>query len=113
MSEAKEILVHYDGYRLLLALIPKKVGQGFQKRPIGHHHEPWHHELADAVGGDVFGLDGHIEVDAPGSLKPKVEPFVDALRKVYGTSVRLVDEGEFWSNHPGGEPARTLSGPKP
>ena len=113
MTAPKEILVFYDGARLLLALIPKKVGIGYQKTPIGHHPESWHNDLADAVSADVFGLDGHIEVDARGSLEARVEPFAAALNRVFGYAVRHVDAEEFWANHPRGQAPAVASGPKP
>lgn len=48
----------------LCALIPKKRGRGFLKQPYGHHIDPELEGIRHQLGGvDLFGLDGHLEVD--------------------------------------------------
>lgn len=98
MSETREILLHLQAF-CVLALIPKKRGTGFLKVPAGHHPSAFITELEEAVGNDVWGLDGHLEIHARSVTPEFVARVSSALAKAYGVPVREVGN-EFWEKHP-------------
>lgn len=103
----KHTLVYHEPPRILRALVPRLRGDGYLKRPVGHHHEPWIAVLEDAVRGDVSGLDGHVEVETFGDTTDVLPDFRDALEQVWGFPVRMVDRNEFFERHPvGSDPDR-------
>lgn len=100
MSANKEILVYHDPPRQILALIPKRRGEGFLKVPIGHHASAKIQALEDAAKGDVYGLDGHVEIETSAQTRDILADFSKALEQVFGFPVREVEKSEFWEKHP-------------
>jgi hypothetical protein len=84
-------------------------GEGYLKRPVGHHLGAWISTLEDSVRGDVSGLDGHVEVETFLDTDEVVAEFTRALEEVWGYPVRIVENAEFYDNHPDGlNPERNL-----
>lgn len=98
MTPEREILVYVQD-TAVMALIPKKRGEGFLKVPAGHHATTFISDLEDAVGCDVFGLDGHLEMQVRWATPAFVERVKKALASAYGLPVREVGV-EFWEKHP-------------
>lgn len=84
------------------ALIPKRRGTGFLRVPVGHHPERRITDLEDAIGGNVFGLDGDVDLETHLYWKwdegdKKVS---EALTKCFGFPVRIVENDYFFAKHP-------------
>lgn len=100
MSANKKILIYHDPPRQILALIPKLRGEGFLKVPIGHHASAKIQALEDAAKGDVYGLDGHVEIETSAQTGDILADFSIALEKAFGFPAREVGKTEFWEKHP-------------
>lgn len=78
-------------------LVPKKIGTGFLKVPVGHHHANW----LDDLPYDITGLDGYIDIEC--DCHPWEEVKRDAIlteimpmiTKKFGFDWQLVDSKEF------------------
>lgn len=91
-------------------LVPRTDNKGYLKVPYGHHNDGTLREIEDVSGYDVFGLEGALDFQVPGRIfhdgigHPLRQEFerrvIPALEKRYKRKVRLVDENEFWRNHP-------------
>ena len=114
MSEAREILL-YAQVTSVLALIPKRRGLGFLKVPAGHHATTFITDLEEAVGTDVYGLDGHLEFPVRFVTPEFLARVTAALMQAYGLPVREVG-AEFWEKHPirgAGDAGESRRGPAP
>lgn len=96
-SEPKALIVAFLE-SVILVLVPKKRGTGFQKVPLGHHYD----EVAAfmiTLGADIYGLDGHLEINfppgVPGSPQRKKaeERFLDPISGFYGYPWREIQRG--------------------
>lgn len=98
MSDGREILLHVQ-VTSILALIPKTRGKGFLKVPAGHHATTFITDLEDAVGTDVYGLDGHLEFPVRFVTPDFIARVTSALTQAYALPVREAG-AEFWEKHP-------------
>ena len=101
----KEILWMYQN-RSIVALIPKRRGDGYLRKPYGHHRISGLEDIRNEIGMvDLFGLEGHLEIcvdkadyeDANFKFGNKV---VSHFSDYYGFPCRRVEHNEFWANHP-------------
>lgn len=105
----KELLVYIPaGMQCVMILVPKRRGEGFLAAPFGHHNNPALSNVAYEIGYDLFGLEGHLEVDTgslyreadkAGGMDKFLERIMTPISLHYGMPWRQVGE-EFWDLHP-------------
>lgn len=97
----RELLYSWSA-AMFRVLVPKQRGQGFLRVPYGHHPKPELDRIAEVAGCDVWGLDGALDFEVPGSLyhggKEARDAFVarivPLLEVHYGVTAREISSDE-------------------
>lgn len=88
-------------------LVPKRIGSGFLRVPLGHHQSARLEPVEVAAGCDIYGLDGALDfqcgtvVAVYEAERVKFEGKIrSALESAYGLPLRIVEPRIYWQLHP-------------
>lgn len=94
------ILIMDERYsETIIMLIPKKIGGGFLKSPVGHHHEPWMSDMTY----DVDGLDGYLNIECGRNYIDQdaiLKEIMPIIQSRFNFPWRIVSHAEFWGHLP-------------
>lgn len=104
MSTVRELLYCWEARRLYV-LVPKKRAAGFLRAPYGHHFDKGLSEVERAARCNLFGLDGALEFECPGSVyfggEQARAPFRDTVMPMlehhYQLRSREIGSNELWA----------------
>jgi hypothetical protein len=92
----------------LAVLVPKQRGSGYLRMPYGNHAIAGLDAVATAIGCDVFGLDGALEIQCGGAVyhggaearRAFAEAAIPLLQRHYAMAAREINTVEYWLLHP-------------